>query len=334
MRVKEHRNIFIDSRAGKQVDHKYQVNFPSTYFNCGNNELMRLTLNSFEMRRNYYMINDYNKTFFAYSNDALGVAVAIPSGDYHTYDELAAAIQTGLRAATAFGGTPTCTYDENARQFTFDMSGAASNWDSTNGYFVAFQDKSYNSRNASIYFQDTAEILGGTPELNVSATTPANLFGSTGDDHSSIFPPQLDTIGDIFITTNLQTNNFSTHNFDRGTSGENTLTSTQIFARIPVERDMTFSGSNYVPLLHDRIKYSDENDLYSVYIQNKQLNNIIFDIVDDKNRPIPRVEDRQFTSGNLNYRMTLKWEVLALDIEPQGRPAGLLEGKYSSVITQ
>lgn len=335
MKVKQQRNLFIDSASTTQVNHKAQINLPSSSFNCKENELMRLTLSSFEMRRNFKTINDYNSVFFAVSNSALGVSVKIPNGDYHTFDQLALAIQSGLRGATAFGGTPTCVYDENARQFTFDMSTSASNWDSTNGYFTVYQDKNFNDGKASLYFQDTADILGGIPESDATnTTTPQNLFPKyTGDDHVSEYPPQLDTIGDIFLTTNLQTDNFSTHGWERNSSGTNTMTSTELFARIPVHRDLMLSGSNYVPVVSDIIRYEDSNNLYSVYVHNKQLTNIVFNLVDDKGREIPRATAGQFQSGNLKYKLTMKFEILDLELNQIGRPSGMIEGKYNSVIT-
>lgn len=62
--VKEHRNIFIDSRAGTQNNHKSQIHLPTQSFNCQGDELMRITLNSFSMRRNFYKINETNNTFY------------------------------------------------------------------------------------------------------------------------------------------------------------------------------------------------------------------------------------------------------------------------------
>ena len=331
-KVKEHRNIFIDSRAGTQNNHKSQIHLPTQSFNCLGDELMRITLNSFSMRRNFYKINETNNTFYGVdvANSSTLYEVKITEGDYNNFDDLATAIQTAIRAT--FGGTPTCQYDEQVRAFTFNMATSASNWDSTDGYFTSFLDKNSTDKEK---FNDAHEILGGRAEEDATKTSGfVNMFGtSTGDDHVSIFPAQLDTIADLFLTTNLQTNNFETHGFRRGTTGENTITNSQKFARIPIERDLAiFNTSNYCPTLHDIIKFEDSNDLYSIYLQNKQLTQVIFDIEDEKGRPIPRVQTGQFAAGNLHYKMVLKWEVLEHPDKVVGRPSGDLEGKYKGAI--
>ena len=62
--VNRTRNIFVNSE--EYHDAKGQVNlvFPGSDFVVDNNEIMRLTLDRFEMKRNFYNINKFNNTFY------------------------------------------------------------------------------------------------------------------------------------------------------------------------------------------------------------------------------------------------------------------------------
>ena len=66
--VKITRNIFIDSETNTNIDlTQVSVNLVPNDFFCGANEEMRITLTSFEMRNNWYNINQYNNTFWLFT---------------------------------------------------------------------------------------------------------------------------------------------------------------------------------------------------------------------------------------------------------------------------
>ena len=67
MEVVHHKNIFINSEQLLNGDgQNLEVLFPPDAFSTSNkDETMRLTLNSFTMRRNFYAINEHNNVFYS-----------------------------------------------------------------------------------------------------------------------------------------------------------------------------------------------------------------------------------------------------------------------------
>ena len=87
MKVKYSRNIFIDSEINTIGNgQKAKVNLPASSFSIGPHEDMRLVLSSFEMRRNWYSINETNNTFYVYdsANDTYKQARIVP-GSYRLF---------------------------------------------------------------------------------------------------------------------------------------------------------------------------------------------------------------------------------------------------------
>jgi len=320
--VKESKNIFIDSRSEIVTNHKAKIALPSDSFSCQGDELIRLTLTYFSMRRNFYKINSHNKTFYAFDSTFTAPAgfpttlkvteMNIVEGDYANLTDLATAIQTAI--VVSFVGA-TCTASLITRKLTINMT-SASTFPAT-AFFCSFQDAKINVDKLN---QDTAELLGGTPDYDVGTVDPVKMFGTTvgNTSHISQFPAQLDTIKNIYVTSDLQTNNFETHAFTRSTGNQNSVTSSGKLAIIPVGDETCL--------------YEDSNDLFSIYLQNKQLSQITFDITDTKGRPIPRVTEGQFRAGNLHYTMVIKYEVLERPDKQVGQPSGFIEGKYKNTI--
>ena len=292
MEVVHHKNIFINSEQLLNGDgQNLEVLFPPDAFSTSNkDETMRLTLNSFTMRRNFYAINQHNNVFY----DGLAVGdisntYTIPQGDY-TGTQLAAAIQVELRKGgnNAYS-TATCTYDGKTRKFTINMQSSFP----ANNFFWSKTDL------------DTHEILGGTPD---------ELFSKNSLVFTSKFPVQLDSISDIYLRTSLQSSNFQTN------KGNNHLGNTDIFARIPIYKDgLTLADTPMV-------KWEDSNDLYSIHIQNHQLSNVRFMITDDKHRALP-VTQAQRDAHNLNFKMTFKYEILRRRETTRPPPLGYVQNQ-------
>jgi hypothetical protein len=204
MEVVHHKNIFINSEQLLNGDgQNLEVLFPPDAFSTSNkDETMRLTLNSFTMRRNFYAINQHNNVFYSGTNaNTQTKTYTIPPGDY-SESELETAIETLLDAE--YSGA-TCEFQDITRTFKITMP-------------VGFTDIFWSSTDL-----DTHEILGGTPD---------ELFDATASPiFTSKFPVQLDSISDIYLRTSLQSSNFQTN------KGNNHLGNTDIFARIPIYKD-------------------------------------------------------------------------------------------------
>jgi len=340
--IKQTRNIFIDSETNTVQDQiQVSVNLVPNDFYCTADEEMRLTLTSFEMRTNWYNINQYNNVFYVFTPTVAGGAtgtfyqVQIAAGSYYdfldtiynpgvasptTINGLATAIQTALNAA-GIGSGNTCTYSPITRKFSIGLNISATGNNGTitaNSYMVCLSIPqglaTYIPTGVSpLYtFTDVNEILGAKPMRTYpnAATVPLNAFG-TGTVASGIitfaspFVAQLNSQEALYIRTNLQTLNYSTYGFAQ-TIFQNTVTGTQIMARIPLQNQLYNEPDPF-------ISYEDKNDTFSVTVGNKQLDNITIYITDDKNRPIPNVGVGQVTNGMMSFKCSIKWEVVLKD---------------------
>ena len=71
------------------------------------------------------------------------------------------------------------------------------------------------------------------------------------------------------------------------------------------------------------IKFEDTGaELYSMTLQQKQIDTLAFTLVDAKGRQIPEVSSDQYSNGALSYKLVLKWE--AIHSPEVGQPAGFL----------
>ena len=340
--VKQVRNIFIDSETNTIQDQcQVSVNLIPNDFYCGADEEMRITLTTFEMRTNWYNINQYNNVFYVFTPTSAGSAsgtfyeVQIAAGSYYdfldtlynpgvasptTINGLATAIQIALNAA-GIGSGNTCTYSPITRKFSIGLNVSAAGNNGTitaNSYIVCFAIPNglpkYTPTGVSpLYtFMDTNEILGSNPmrTYETAAVVPLNSFG-TGTSAAGIltfvspYVAQLNSQEALYVRTNLQTLNYSTYGFAQSIF-QNTVTGSQIFARIPLQNQLYNEPDPF-------ITYEDKNDTFAITIGNKQLDNITMFITDDKNRPIPNVAVGQVTAGLMSFKCSLKWEVLIKD---------------------
>ena len=342
--VKQFRNIFIDSETNTQQDQiQVSVNLIPNDFYCGPNEEMRITLTSFEMRTNWYNINQYNNVFYIFTPTSLGSAsgtffqVQIQAGSYYdfldnvynplvtsptTINGLSTAIQNALNLA-GIGTGNTCTYSPISRKFSIGLNIAGSGSNATmnaNTYIVCFCIpfglQSYVPTGVSpLYlFMDTNEILGGNCMRTYTDATvvPIGAMGTGVLDASSNtltftspYVAQLNSQEALYLRTNLQSLNYSTYGFAQSIF-QNTVTNSGIFARIPLANQLYSVPDPFVT-------YEDTNSNFEIAIGNKQLDNITLFITDDKNRPIPNVAVGQVTAGLMSFKCSLKWQVVLKD---------------------
>jgi hypothetical protein len=340
--IKQTRNIFIDSETNTIQDQiQVSVNLVPNDFYCTADEEMRITLTTFEMRTNWYNINQYNNVFYVFTPTTAGSAsgtfyqVQVAAGSYYDFLDtiynpgvgspttttgLASAIQTALNAS-GIGTGNTCTYNPVTRKFSIGLNISASGNNGTitaNSYIVCFAIPNalmgYTPTGVSqLYtFMDTNEILGGRSmtSYNNASVVPTNAMG-TGSVAAGIitfvspFVAQLNSQEALYIRTNLQTLNYSTYGFAQ-TIFQNSVTGSQIMARVPLRNQLYNVPDPFV-------SYEDANDTFQITVGNKQLDNITIYITDDKNRPIPNVAVGQVTSGLMSFKCSLKWEVLLKD---------------------
>ena len=327
MRTTYFRNVYLDSEINAigngQVS---RIQFPSSAFNIRPQQMMKMVLTSFEMRRNWYSVNATNNKFYLYRPSAAPGAqyteITIVPGSYRSFSgtpattpapvgSLAKAIETAIQ--TALGGAPVVEWDEVSRKFSIQLPVGVP----ADSYLVCFQVKQNPTNpdplaiSESGYFNDSAELLGAKPTRD-NWTTPVNAFGSTVglNPHITPYVGSLNTIETIFLRTSLKTNNYQSYGFERNLPNQNGLTPTTIFARIPLSR--AYYNDEF-----EIIQFEDTNDLFSILLQQTQLSDMLFTITDHAGRPLQEVAVGQADDGNLSFKMSFRWEVVEQET-PQG----------------
>ena len=227
--VNRTRNIFVNSE--EYHDAKGQVNlvFPGSDFVVDNNEIMRLTLDRFEMKRNFYNINKFNNTFYSASvvsgDDVIQHECKVAEGDYDKFGldtdsgSLSEAISTAITSTV--GTAPTSVkYNQITRKLEISMPTSAN---VSNFYFLQIPPSRQNNSTAFTdfmgqraftdgIFNDSYEIFGAKP-MKSEETIVAGLKTTTSGSNTvftSYYPASLYTMESINLTTNLQTHSYST----------------------------------------------------------------------------------------------------------------------------
>lgn len=332
-RVNRERNIFLDSEQSHTAGDLVKIYLPNDAFSTRHNETMKISLSTFEMQKKFYNINSYNNTFYALAG-ATYTEIKIAEGDYFQFGDthsvagsLCEAIYNAI--STAIAAPQSVSYNINTRKLSIDMSGVsqAGKWDAT-AYFVSFQIPP--SRQGTLptnvtangYFNDSYEILGAKPTKYNSPIVEA--FSENSRTFTSFYPASLYTIESIHLTTSLQTNNYQSPSLDADSKATR-LIPTQVLARIPIDMGKMFEGNKQdVPSI---IKFEDTGaTLYSMTLQQNEIDVLNFRLVDAKGREIDQVSNNQYANGALSYKLVLKWE--AIDAGEVGQPSGFLSNSH------
>ena len=334
--VNRSRNIFIDSEQYHANGDLVRIFLPNEAFSVFKDESMKFIVSSFEMQKKFYNINKHNNTFYVY-NDPSFTEIKIPEGDYFQFGttaniagSLCEAIFEGLTDAGlgVNGGKAGVTYDINTRKLSIDMTGAGAPW-GANAYFVSFQipparqpsPLPTNVTDTGI-FNDSYEILGAKPTKDSSTYVPA--FDVSNNIHSSFYPASLYTIESVHLVTSLQTNNYQSPSLNADSQATR-LIPTQVLARFPIPMEKIFMGDQQdVPSI---IKFEDTGaELYSMTLQQKQIDTFNFRLVDAKGRELSEVSSGQYDNGAMSYKLVLKFE--AIHSPEIGQPAGFLTNTH------
>lgn len=403
------RNIFINTETLNFGDgQQCRISVPPAPFTLKANQRMKLSLQSLQVRRNWYDINQSNNTFFFslhlpgsggdviypciippgtyYSFGTINISTIVSSASknpptnkpifpayssvasqqYATYslcDALAFAVLTTLTTVTNGGyiydwlgrqvnnvnytaynafaaGSASVSYSYNSRKIMITLPAFNGTY---SGDFNFVQMKSdatvnaynlyFSNNNPAIYgnwlFQDSHEILGGTPTrentytANVLALVAGLTKDSTGIIFTSTFVAALSSLDNLYVRLiSSNTSNYASPNLDRDAANLTSLTPTTILASIPVNGGSGV-GSVYSSL-NDTITFQDTGGgIYMSYIDSRYLESLTIAITDDKNRPIIEVAANESKLGILSYKLSLKWEVEQLEFSASSAPSSI-----------
>lgn len=290
--------VFVDSHDGvKGKSLRPSFHIPANAFSCSAGESMRMVLKHFTMPKSFYDINESNNIFY-YRNtgNSTNIKIVLNEGDY-TASELAAEVQRAVRATSGLGGTAfTCAYVPITRTFTLVIPGAY-----PSGFFFSVFDK---SETVPEYYQDTNEVLGGTPTTDVA--TPVNMFdggahttGGSATTVTSKYPIRLSTIENVYLRCSAQGDAYSTTSFDVKKTG-NKIDASDIWAAIP---NVVNSNNNIV--------LEDNSDDFQIHIKQGSVSTLKFSLSDGKGRSLPLVAPDQAVDGNINFNLCFRFEIMS-----------------------
>ena len=305
------KNIFLDSSINTEGSDGRLARWicPSEGFSVANNQYIKMTLNSFSMRRNWYNINTSNSVFYSYNPASLSYTeYIIQQGNYTNFTDLTLAIQDAVQVSHPLA---LVSWDPTSRKFEFNMTLAPTF--AVAEFFVGFIVKgappAFSIVSANGAFNDAFEILGGRPTRDTA--TLVNMFEDLATfqpavgqvKHSSYYVGALNSISELCIRTSLQGGNYQSFGYERNLPASSGLTNTDIIARIPILQATWTQEREF-------IHFEDFDDNFSVIVPEKQLSQLVFSVSDHKGRLIPEVNFGQASDGGLSFRLSLKMSIM------------------------
>jgi len=204
MALVETRNLFVNTEQTLIGEcRNVTLNLPQYLMQCNENQKMRVTLNSFSMRKNWYSLNKFNNIFYVVAKSTTNVVISsrvvIPQGNYQSFTDttyglsqaIATALSTVLKAAPfSVTNDATVVWDfvTNKLKIVIDTTGATANALSE-VKLVSFTVPDYTSVTGTLIqtmigsntidaYQDNFEIMGGCNEERneIPGTTEADQF--------------------------------------------------------------------------------------------------------------------------------------------------------------
>ena len=264
------RNLFIDTEEtliGESRD--VTINLPQDLMSCAQSQSLRVTLQSFNMRKSWYGVNKYNDSFYivgedSATNNIIAGKVQILNGNYQSFTEPTSGLCEAIEIAVsntlkeAFGVTaiPTVEWDDVTNLLTveFDTTGATPS-EVANLKFVSFTINNYQSASNGIVqqiigfdplsaFQDNYELMGGCNEQRNDVSSFENLrsmfaVAKTAGNNpkytmTGFYNASLTTEEAIYVRSDLNSTSYQTAGFDTGSLFPYVVNS-QILAKIPIQ---------------------------------------------------------------------------------------------------
>lgn len=275
-------------------------------FSVNQTQVMSVCLTSFSMFRNFYNINETNCVFFV-TKGGVETKVVIDKGEYNSFADVATAIENGLVGAGFVGAT--VAFDAKLRKYLIDMT-AVAGWNPTNDFFTCYARKDTPPAGYSQidWFSDSWMILGARPsksKYGLSVSAKAFDYDSATSTYYSPYVPQLSSLDEIVIRTDLPSMNYQSSGFDATAENSEALQKTDILARIPINRS-TYDKD--IGMIH----YIDSNKTFQLTIGNAQLTQFSLYLTDGRGRFIQEVAQDQALYGSLSFRATLQFDYFQL----------------------
>jgi len=307
-------NIFIDSgrytTSQSRGDHIH-LPLSDTPISCADNQFLRLTLQDFNMVKNFTNVNKHNSVFEIKSG-ALSTKTHIPHKNYKNIKDLAEAFRD--------------TFNSTVREFSINHG--LSDPGAVNGGGVISPDADSNAYgnsnniieftttfshaaplNLEILFKvedgDAYELLGGNKITDTNQVEKSVTILYDENDANTIFvkclyPAQRFTEEHVYIRTDLPSTNLQTMSYSSGNSDNNNnihIAPSRILGKIPI--------SESICQFH-----SSTGNEYTLNLKQKNFTMMELHLTGSHGRPLPYDNPEQAVNGNLNFKCTVKVETM------------------------
>lgn len=281
-------NVFINTNQPLHGSSRQALFIlPDGVMAAPNGKSLRLTLISFSMKANTISnVNSGNSRFYvvhkpAATGDPTFAAVQIPIGNYHIYqganglvENIVSSMETAIQTLPTLGAT-TVAGVQNLQTDLIDFTFGGLTGDLKLVCFTLGGDVSSGSSlvveilaaaTKDQKFNSSYEIFGGANEarLDVPGATKRDQFDNmvgmltgTKGSTTTMMPPRLTDLENIYLRTSLPGTNWATSDFDRGNDRLPEFRISSILAKIhidnPYQDDTYAEGYSILPTTsHDR----------------------------------------------------------------------------------
>jgi hypothetical protein len=305
-------NLYCDSQdlqVGKGDD--FRVNLGSAGITAGDGQFIKLTLQSFNMYKNFYNVNP-NNSLFTISGVITSGSVAfsgtanIARKNYKTIGDVATAFASAVSTALATLISSTAVVSAIVPDPTLNM-------DDTSDRIIGFNittGVALTSLRITCYKGNDSYLLLGVDEIISPATTSS--FTITGATTSwavaGKYPAQRSTEEHAYLRCDAVNNNLEMAGLSLGVMPTNisSILSSDILAKVVIDHEFvnfnTGTGAEFI-----------------MNLPNKTVNSLHFYLTDSKGRPLGRAlgtessttgGSAQTTTGNFNCSFVVKVEII------------------------
>ena len=273
MQVAESFLLFVDSSRSSQPTSRgddFKLSLSEDVIEAGKGQFIRLNLIDFSMYKNWYDINEYNKSGIIEHSSGTKTPFSLEEGNVSSLKEIAD------KFATAINGVgPITSATATVTNGILNVSVSASS-----GFTVRL--------NSDLYL-----LLGGTwSQTEDSLNVNAGFTNVTGK-----FPMQRTSSAYVYLRSDLSNNNIESIGFaDDIRVPKNDISHSDVIARIPLDSEIL-----YLEPSHDRC--------YFINLRQKNLSHLRLFLTDNRGRPLPQYTD-QSKDGNLSFTSTLRVDIV------------------------
>ena len=308
-------NMFVDSDnalVGRGDDFLVQVG--NAGIHCGDHQFIRVSLETFNMYKNFYGVNMNNNTVNVNTNLAAAGDISLTSQNYKSVGDIAQEFATQLASklladkgnAGAWVSTATTPALGLAQDSTTNKIISVTLEYRVNGLAAAhgitscvLQCKNADGDSAYLLGGDRADPSDGAFAQSFEVLIATNTITVTGR-----YPAQRTTEEHVYLRTDLPNNNLETQGLT-GRVHDTHVLSSDILAKIKIDHEFVHFESS-------------TGKEFFLNVPNKSINSMRFYLRDSKDRAIPSAGSgaSQKTKGNFHCSFVLRFDVLQYPAPP------------------